>query len=405
MNITVKMFPAKNGDCFLVSLGEKNKKHILIDCGYVETYEKFLKKELIKIADTGEVIDLMVITHIDQDHILGGLAFLKENNKTPFIDIKEIWHNSYRHLQFDKEKVKNIPLKEMSILENEIVLGSSFLQMQIDKDEIRNKDISAKQGSLLASLILEGGYSWNVSFNGKAVNCDNMTSIVKDQYTITLLSPNTSKLKKLSTTWLRELKKQKMDFSLSDEQIYDDAYEFHLIRQDENKVVESNISSRITDYKEKSLKDMALQNTINEVDNSVINGSSISFIIEYHGKKLLFLADAYPDIILDNISKLEEKYFDLVKLSHHGSKKNLSENLLKKLNSELFLISTNGDKHGHPDFDSLAKILYSQRHTMKTLLFNYETKTSKILDRSSWKKEYNYAVRISDGTDATIVEL
>ncbi|WP_076572788.1 hypothetical protein [Salimicrobium salexigens] len=59
-DVVVKMFPAKNGDCFLVSLGTKNKKHILIDCGYVETYRQFLKKELLKIAAAGEAIDLIV---------------------------------------------------------------------------------------------------------------------------------------------------------------------------------------------------------------------------------------------------------------------------------------------------------------------------------------------------------
>lgn len=399
------MFPAKNGDCFLISLGEKNKKHILIDCGYVETYKKFLKKELIKISENGEVIDLMVITHIDQDHILGGIAFLKENNENPFITIKEIWHNSYRHLQFENEKVLNVSVKEKSILESEIVLGSSYLQQNVDKSETLDEDISSRQGSLLAALILEGNYPWNKTFFGKAVNCDNKTSVVKDQYNITLLSPNTNKLKKLSTTWLRELKKQKMDFLLSDEQIFDDAYEFYLIRQEEHNVVENNISSGSNSYNEKSIEDIVLKNPVDEVDTSITNGSSISFIIEYRGKKLLFLADAHPDIISNNISNLEEKYFDLVKLSHHGSKKNISENLIKNLNSEIFLISTNGYKHGHPDIEPLAKIVYSQKSNSKTLVFNYETAISKIFNRSSWKEEYNYSVRVSDGTNATIVEL
>ncbi|MBU9672659.1 MBL fold metallo-hydrolase [Planococcus sp. CP5-4] len=405
MHITVKMFPAKNGDCFLVSLGSKNKKHILIDCGYVDTYRKFLKKELIKIANNNEAIDLMVITHIDQDHILGALSLIKENNEAPFIEIKEIWHNSYRHLQFGKDKVDKITKKEMEILSNEVVLGSSFLQQKMDKSEIREEDISAKQGSMLAALILEGGYSWNESFNGNAVNCENISPIIKDQYTLTLLSPNTNKLKRLSTTWLRELRKQKINFSLSDEQIFDDAYEFFLIRQDEYEVVESDISSKVNNYNEKSIEDIVLQNSIDEVDNSETNGSSISFVIEYCGKRLLFLADAHSDIISENISKLEEKYFDLVKLSHHGSKKNISKKLIENLNSELFLISTNGDKHGHPDFESLAKILYYQRHKSKTLVFNYETDTSKILNLSNWKEKYNYRVRVSDGTEATIVKL
>lgn len=38
------MYPAENGDCFLISLGEENRKHILIDCGYADTYHNYLKR-------------------------------------------------------------------------------------------------------------------------------------------------------------------------------------------------------------------------------------------------------------------------------------------------------------------------------------------------------------------------
>jgi beta-lactamase superfamily II metal-dependent hydrolase len=403
--ITVKMFPAKNGDCFLVSLGLENRKHTLIDCGYTETYRDFLKKELLNIANNGEAIDLMVITHIDQDHILGALAFLEENNNAPFIEIKEIWHNSYRHLQFEKEKVEKITEQELTILNREVVLGSSFLRHRIGQAGIRDEDISAKQGSMLAALILEGGYPWNESFGGKAVNYENKNRVVKDQYSLTLLSPNTDKLKRLSRTWLRELKKQKMDFSLSNEQIFDDAYEFYLIRQEEQKVLESNISSSASIYEEINIENIVLQNSKEEIDNSVVNGSSISFCIEYKNKKLLFLADAHPDIIDDNIAKLEGNHFDLVKLSHHGSKRNITRDLIESLNSEVFLISTNGDKHGHPDFDSLARILYYQRHKPKTFVFNYQTSTSRLLNNARWKEKYNYEVQISEGNAVSIVEL
>lgn len=216
----------------------------------------------------------MVITHIDQDHILGALAFLEENNEAPFIEVKEIWHNSYRHLQFEKEKVEKITEQELTILNREVVLGSSFLQHRKGQSRIRDEDISAKQGSMLAALILEGGYPWNKSFGGKAVNLENKNPIVKDQYTLTLLSPNTDKLKRLSKAWLRELKKQKMNFSLSNERIFDDAYEFYLIRQEDQKIVESNISSRAINYNEKSIENIVLQNSKEEIDNSVVNGSS-----------------------------------------------------------------------------------------------------------------------------------
>lgn len=400
--IIVKMFPAKNGDCFLVSLGKEKKTHILIDCGYVETYNNFLKAELETIAKNNEMIDLMVISHVDQDHILGAISFLKDNNENHFIKIGEIWYNSYRHLQFNKEKVNNINTKEKEILKEEIALGSNF----VNKMEQNNsdQDISAIQGSSLASLILEGQYSWNEQFDGNAINIDNKSIIYNNDYNIYLLSPNTEKLNLLSYKWLSELRERKFNFSLSAEPIFDDAYEFYMLRQKENKIIEQDISLPIIDNINKSIEDIDLESTEEEVDNSPINGSSISFIIEYYGKKLLFLADAHPDIITDNISKSKNERFNLVKVSHHGSAKNTTNKLAQILNSDLFLISTNGSNHSHPDFESLAKIIYHQKNPKK-LVFNYNTNNAKKIDNAEWMKKYNYNIHISDGSKPTKIKL
>ena len=43
----IEMFPAKNGDAFLIRLD--NKKNILIDMGYMDTYKTHIKDRLKKI--------------------------------------------------------------------------------------------------------------------------------------------------------------------------------------------------------------------------------------------------------------------------------------------------------------------------------------------------------------------
>jgi len=91
--------PAFNGDCLIVSFGKKTKKHILIDCGYPQTYEECLKPILLEISNKGECLERMIITHIDSDHIFGTIKFLEEN-QSKFIEIKQVWHNTYRHLKF-----------------------------------------------------------------------------------------------------------------------------------------------------------------------------------------------------------------------------------------------------------------------------------------------------------------
>ena len=65
----IELLPALNGDCILV---EYLPAHfILIDGGYVDTYQKFLLPRLKEIAAQGGTLDLMVVTHIDSDHISG----------------------------------------------------------------------------------------------------------------------------------------------------------------------------------------------------------------------------------------------------------------------------------------------------------------------------------------------
>ena len=56
MNVYIKIYQAKNGDCFLICFGEtvEEKKHLLIDCGYVDTFQKYLKNDLIKIGKSGD---------------------------------------------------------------------------------------------------------------------------------------------------------------------------------------------------------------------------------------------------------------------------------------------------------------------------------------------------------------
>ena len=52
---------------------------------------------VIQLRNDGKAIDLLVVTHIDNDHIGGIIELLKENgsNENPhIIEIRNIWHNS-----------------------------------------------------------------------------------------------------------------------------------------------------------------------------------------------------------------------------------------------------------------------------------------------------------------------
>ncbi len=86
-------------------------------------------------------------------------------------------------------------------------------------------------------------------------------------------------------------------------------------------------------------------------------------------------ADAHPTRIAATLaskgySANNPLKVDLFKLCHHGSKRNLSPELLTMLDCTRFAISTNGTRHGHPDAEAIARVLANDPERPKTLYFN-----------------------------------
>lgn len=407
-NIRVEMLPALEGDCILISLGNELKRtHILIDGGFAVTYENYIKPRLKEIASKGEHISLVVVTHIDTDHIEGILELLKENktaDNPQIITIEEVWHNSYRHLQLEEaSELTILDWKEKVILSNIIAKGSIESKESLSGD----KDISAEQGSTLAALLYRGNYKWNTQFNAMAVSCDNKKLINLDSdIVIRLLSPNNEKLDKLQEYWLRELQKEKYDFKLNNDELFDDAYEFYLMNQKE---IEKDYENKEISYTEstKDLNDYLSKS--DSYDYSPVNGSSISFILEYKGKKLLFLGDSHPQLIKLEIENLLNQgdsrlFFDLIKVSHHGSHRNTSKNLLELIDSNIFLLSTNGGRNKHPNKETIARIVCRETHKKRQLIFNY-FQEEQPWDEESNKEKYNYEVSYPNDKQYTVIDL
>lgn len=122
---------------------------------------------------------------------------------------------------------------------------------------------------------------------------------------------------------------------------------------------------------------------VKKADTDIVNASSISLSISFDDKKALFLSDSHPEIVSNIID--EESKYDLVKISHHGSKHNTTEELLKKINSNRFIISTNGpSSYKHPSPECLSIIINSCSKIgfdNCTLYFNYK----EVKDRLSIK--------------------
>lgn len=395
-NIEIDMFPALAGDSFLVTVNSKHRTNILIDCGYPETYRNFLKKEFKRITDNKEAIDLMVISHIDADHISGALDFLNENNslvgKKEFININEIWHNSLRHVYSKERKEGIIEACDKEILENIKMKG---IPIPSDSSERIGRKISAVQGSTLSGLIVKGGYSWNSKANGEAISIENINDACYINETrIVVLSPNNSRLLNLELGWKKDLNRsKKFKGEVTKDEIFDDVFEILLGQSFDERIRKkySLISGG------EDLKSYICEQE--ELDETPINCSSISFILEYNKKKVLFLGDSNPNDICEKIKELykwdgrDRIFFDAIKISHHGSSCNTSKKLLEVIDSDKFIISTNGNrKYNHPDMDTIAKIVCRDTENIRELIFNYRNSFEKF-NNKKWMSTYKYKIR------------
>ncbi|GAB6992134.1 hypothetical protein JCM16418A_41850 [Paenibacillus pini] len=379
-----------------------DKSHILIDAGVYDTYHNFIKQRLTVLAQNSGKLDLMVVTHVDQDHIQGAIELISENgiSGSPLIiPIEQVWHNSYRHLQFSK--AKHIGESEIEILRDIISNGKKHTEQRTNESE----DISAKQGSTLAGLLLSRGYSWNKSFQGKAVNSDKSEPISFSNFTVTLLSPNTKKLEKLAEKWEKELLKKKYNFVFSAEEIFDDAFEFGLLTDSNEggEDLQKPISKVSIQFKD-------LLSVDETTDKSATNGSSIAFILEAGNKKMLFLGDAHPDIVFEQLDNMEKDHngrivFDLVKISHHGSSNNTNTRILELIDCSKYVISTDGSKHGHPDLSTLAKIIQESKGEKIEIYCNYRTANSQFIEELVESLSYKCTIVYPDDSSVLRIEV
>ena len=73
---------AKAGDCFILEYSSgKKPKFILIDGGPSGVYKKSLSKVLAEIKTKTDKLELVVVSHIDDDHIKGILDWEFTDNE------------------------------------------------------------------------------------------------------------------------------------------------------------------------------------------------------------------------------------------------------------------------------------------------------------------------------------
>lgn len=381
----LNMFEAGNGDSFLIKCLGEYKTNILIDFGYINTYKNHMEKHLKDMSNNGEKLDLVVVTHYDKDHISGGLKFFNDNGHSThphIIKVSEVWHNSYRHL--------NIGNTDIKLTEAERKYISNHSTFSLNERFKGTNDASARQGSALAANLHKLGYNWNGSFkNQAAMYYENNMVTLNEEVEILVLSPTHKELNNLEKIWRKELRNKFPTIDLNKDRLFDDAVEC---------ITLMNKAPNITSEKDAtaSLRLEKLAKGLFPEDIDPVNGSSICCILKFREKKLLMLGDALPSTIESQIRRIYKSadfpiIFDGIKISHHGSINNTSDNLLEIMDSKNYFISTNGMGYGHPDIETIAKIIIRENIGFtRNIYFSHKFAQFDYFNNEEWKQKYNY---------------
>jgi beta-lactamase superfamily II metal-dependent hydrolase len=351
MCISIKVYPAANGDCFLIRIKQKDSlKHIIIDGGKGVICHKKLKEEFYQFEKYKQRVDLLVLTHIDDDHIAGILKLYQDKKiNTSIID--KVWFNS-------------------GTLISSKLSGEEISTREIPLNPLTGK-MSVRQGITLEKT-LQDSDTWHkeIIVSGQQHNLHD--------FSFKILSPDIDTLKDLNSKWESELGKLEE-------------------KKKNNKKMSAN-----TDY-DKSIEELCEEEF--EEDTSLFNKSSIAFLLEYEKYKILMLGDSHPSIIINSLKKLgfsenNKLKVDIMKVSHHGSKKNTCNELLELLDCTKFIISSDGSKHGLPNKQSLARIVSIMKKPI-TFYFNYSS-MSKIFTQQECEDNNITCVYLNDNNDFTV---
>lgn len=145
MAVNIEVLKAAYGDCIFVTIKDKDAEYtIMIDGGTPSTYAFKNKKErteagplktkIIELKEQDKTIDLLIITHVDNDHIGGVIRWFEEDMPSPDF-VKRIWMNDDTDINASPS-LNNTPGQAASLKdtltnnrfnqENQIVKGKAF---------------------------------------------------------------------------------------------------------------------------------------------------------------------------------------------------------------------------------------------------------------------------------------
>jgi ribonuclease BN (tRNA processing enzyme) len=322
MTVKFEALRAKYGDSLMLHFGPDNDRQlVLIDGGPDGVWADALQPRLDQLRaernlDDGQPLQiaLMMVSHLDADHITGILKLMRlltaAEGKAPY-NVKRAWVNTFDDLTGEKAAGASFGAADIAALPAS-ALGAVLAQTN-SGIELASVGQGRELRNLINQLILQG----NQPFNDLAtVDSPKNPATIKG-LKLTVVGPSKKNVEALRADWAK------------------------------------NVKPKIKEAKHAEVADY--------VDKSVYNLSSIIVLAEIDGKRILLTGDGRGD---HTLAGLKEKGFldangkmevDILKLPHHGSERDVKLDYFQSIRAQHYVISANG-KFSNPDLPTLKMI-------------------------------------------------
>ncbi len=336
MVLALEALPAKHGDCLLLHYGDDEEPElVVIDGGPAGVYAAALRPRLEALRRARAIdpddplpIRLLMVSHIDDDHINGLLDFtdalIAHTGPREFV-IDSLWHNS-----FDDVIGQDIAAGGQTA---QAVVASALPELRLPAGRRHEAAVlaSVPQGQRLRDNAARLNLTpVNVPFDG-LVRADGSGPFeFDDGLELHVIAPSVQRLAGLQKAWDKHLRQ-------------------HANRKD----------AVIAAYR----------------DRSPFNLSSIVVLVSFGGTRMLLTGDARGDHILDGLREAGllangPFHVDVLKLPHHGSNRNVTVDFFRQIPADHYVASGDGG-HGNPEPETFRMIAEARGSAVYTLHLTY----------------------------------
>jgi hypothetical protein len=361
--VNVTLYPAEKGDCLLVT-GEDGH-HILVDGGMRASFRDHVASEL---ASLGE-IDVVCVSHIDQDHISGILQLLDDtvawrandyqvesgNEDYPEPDrprppeIGEIWHNAFgEEVGGDAGPIEQSLASTATILLGDQApgnrsLGQEFADLAASVSEAIQ--LSRRIGPDQLGIPLNPPAGGDLMYFG-----DDSLQTSVGSMEVLFIAPFEEDLQNLRTEWDAWLRRS--------QETLEDIKRKALL--DEARLAPHGEVQRVIGPALAQAQELGRRSEV-----TVPNLASLMLFIQDGSRTLLLTGDGHAQEVirgLEQAGKLDEEgriHVSAVKVQHHGSEHNIDSDFLRAVTADHYIFCANG-AHENPDLAVVEAVIDSR---------------------------------------------